>query len=193
MKIAFPVIRRLSARKVETLTPVSVTEKDGLYTFDMGRNFTGWLEFDLRNGKAGDIVKFMTANRAGVTLEFKQESHYIHDAGGTLWSSAPLTLSREFYKAYGDKKQLEEAYQPMKKWLDSLNDSVSDEGVLTAYENASRFLGDWATPHGSEYGNKPEANLFNNCVYSVSVLQIIGSGGPLRVVPSPKRGVSLAE
>jgi len=84
MRIAFPVIRRLSARKVETLTPVSLTEKDGLYTFDMGRNFTGWLEFDLRNGKAGDVVKFMTANRAGVTLEFKQESHYIHDAGGGL-------------------------------------------------------------------------------------------------------------
>ena len=288
-------------RKVEQLRPVAMTEQDGRYTFDMGRNFTGWLEFDLRNGKPGEVVRFMTANRSGETMEFKQESQYIPDAsgkgtfshrfnymagrwitvaglsspprfddlrcyivtndrkqtgrfdcskelfnqiyktdlrtyqactvngvtmdcphrerfgygeialacawgcaipnfesaayyrkasrdwfdvqredgfvntiapqvykgaGGTLWSSAPVTLSWEFFKAYGDQQQLAEAYQPMKKWLDFLNNSVSVEGVLTAYENASRFLGDWATPHGSEYGNTPEATLFNNCVYA---------------------------
>lgn len=288
-------------RKVATLRPVALTEKDGLYTFDMGRNFTGWLEFDLRNGKPGEVVKFMTANRAGETMEFNQESQYIPDAsgkgtfshrfnymagrwitvaglsspprlddlrgyivtndrkrtghfdcskdlfnriyetdlrtyqactvngvtmdcphrerfgygeialactwgcaipnfesaayyrkaardwfdvqredgfvntiapqvykgaGGTLWSSAPVTLSWEFYKAYGDQQQLEAAYLPMKRWLDYLHRFVSTDGVLTAYESASRFLGDWATPHGSEYGNTPEARLFNNCVYA---------------------------
>ena len=288
-------------RKVETLGPVAITGGNGRYRIDMGRNFTGWFEIDLRNGKAGEIVKFMTANRPGETVEFGQESHYIHSAGGTgtfrhrfnymagrwitveglsykpeprdirgyivtndrkrigsfecsnklfneiyetdlrtyiactvngvtmdcphrerfgygeialacawgcaipnyesapyyrkairdwfdvqrddgfvntiapqvyqgaggtLWSSAQVTLSWEFYKAYGDKRQLEEAYQPMRKWLDFLNKSVAEEGVLTAYENASRFLGDWATPHGSEYGDTPEAKLFNNCVYA---------------------------
>jgi alpha-L-rhamnosidase len=288
-------------RKVDTLVPVAITGENGRYRIDMGRNFTGWFEIDLRNGKAGDMVKIMTANRAEETLEFKQESHYIHDAsgtgtfchrfnymagrwttveglsykpepkdirgyivtndrkrigsfecsnklfneiyetdlrtyiactvngvtmdcphrerfgygevalactwgcaipnfesapyyrkaardwfdvqredgfvntiapqvykgaGGTLWSSAPVTMSWEFYKAYGDRRQLEAAYQPMKKWLDFLNRSLSADGVLTAYENASRFLGDWATPHGSEYGDTPEAELFNNCVYA---------------------------
>lgn len=288
-------------RKVETLAPVEITETNGRYRIDMGRNFTGWFEIDLRNGKTGDMVKIMTANRVEETLEFKQESHYIFDAsgtgtfchrfnymagrwvtveglsykpepkdirgyivandrkriggfecsntlfneiyetdlrtyiacsvngvtmdcphrerfgygevalactwgcgipnfesapyyrkaardwfdvqqedgfvntiaphvykgaGGTLWSSAPVTLSWEFYKAYGDKRQLAEAYSPMKKWLDYLNKSLSSNGVLIAYANASRFLGDWATPHGSEYGNTPEAKLFNNCVYA---------------------------
>jgi len=43
---------------------------------------------------------------------------------------------------------------------------VSNDGVLTPYTGASRFLGDWATPHGSEYGNIPAAKLFNNCVYA---------------------------
>jgi alpha-L-rhamnosidase len=291
-------------RKVETLKPVSVAEKNGLYTFDMGRNFTGWLEVKLRNGKAGDMVKFMTANQAGKQLEFKQESHYVHDAsgtgtfshrfnymagrwitveglayrpdmedvtcfivtndrartgrfqcsdpllnriyetdlrtyiantvngvlmdcphrerygygevsfacmwgcgipnyesaafytkatrdwfdvqredgfvntiapqvyrgaGGTLWSSAPVTMTWEFYRAYGDKRQLEKAYGPMKKWLDYLRGYVSDDGVLTPYTGASRFLGDWATPHGSEYGNIPAAKLFNNCVYAYNL------------------------
>lgn len=288
-------------RVVETLKPVSVTEKDGLFTFDMGRNFTGWIECDLRGGKAGDVVTFTTANSPGATIEYKQESRYIHDAsgvgvfrhrfnytagrwvtvaglsskpelkdlrchsitndrkrigsfrcsnelfnriyetdlrtylactingvtmdcphrerfgygevalacswgcgmanfesapfyrkaardwfdvqrddgfvntiapqvykgaGGALWSSAPVTLSWEYYKAYGDRRQLEEAYVPMKKWLDYLHKAVSAEGVLTAYENPSRFLGDWATPHGSEYGNTEAARLFNNCVYA---------------------------
>lgn len=291
-------------RKVETLRPVKMTVKDGLYTFDMGRNFTGWLEMKLRNGKAGQTVKFMTANDPGLKIQFKQESHYIHDAsgsgtfshrfnymagrwiiveglsykpkledvkcyivtndrkrtgsfecskklfnkiyetdlktyiantvngvvmdcphrerfgygeialactwgcgipnyesaafytkatrdwfdvqkedgfvntiapqvykgaGGTLWSSAPVTLTWEFYKAYGDKRQLEEAYLPMKKWLDYLNKYVSDDGILTAYAKSSRFLGDWATPHGSEYGNTPAAKLFNNCVYAYNL------------------------
>ena len=302
-------------RMVATLTPVARTEKDGLYTFDMGRNFTGWLEFKLRNGREGDVVRFMTANRADETCEFKQESQYIHDAsgtgtfhhrfnymagrwitvaglgykpdlqdlrcfivtndrkrigkfecsnelfnriyetdlrtylscsvngvtmdcphrerygygevalactwgcaipnfesapyyrkvardwfdvqrddgfvntiapqvykgaGGTLWSSSPVTMNWEFYKAYGDKRQLELAYLSMKKWLDFLHRSVSADGVLKSYENASRFLGDWATPHGSEYGNTPAAELFNNCVYAycldvfVRVASILG-------------------
>jgi len=291
-------------RKVEALTPVAITEHEGLYTADMGRNFTGWLEVKLRKGKLGQTVKFMTANQPGKKVEFKQESHYIHDArgtgtfchrfnymagrwitieglsykprlqdiscyivtndrtrtghfecsnelfnriyetdlrtyiantvngvlmdcphrerygygevsfacmwgcgipnyesaafytkatrdwfdvqredgfvntiapqvyrgaGGTLWSSAPVTMSWEFYRAYGDRRQLVRAYGPMKKWLDYLHGYVSDDGVLTPYTGASRFLGDWATPHGSEYGNIPAAKLFNNCVYAYNL------------------------
>ncbi|MCF7955322.1 MAG: family 78 glycoside hydrolase catalytic domain, partial [Phycisphaerae bacterium] len=291
-------------RKVEVLWPVKIIENDGYYTFDMGKNFTGWLEFKLRGGKDGDVVKFTTANNEGKKIEYKQESHYIHDktgegtfthrfnwmagrwvsveglnykprlddmkcyivtndrkrigsfncskqlfndiyetdlatyiantvngvtmdcphrerygygeitlacswgcgipnyesaafyskntrdwydvqkddgfvntiapqvykgAGGTLWSSAPVTMTWEFYKAYGDKRKLAEGYVPMKKWLDYLNEYVSDDGILTAYTGASRFLGDWATPHGSEYGNIPAARLFNNCVYAYNL------------------------
>jgi len=301
-------------RKVETLAPAAITERDGAWRVDMGRNFTGWLEVDLRNGKAGQVVKFKTANRPEETLEFDQESHYIHDesgkgvfchrfnymagrwitiegltytpaakdircysitndrkrigsfecskklfndiyetdlrtylastvngvlmdcphrerygygevafacawgcgipnyesaafyakvirdwcdvqgedgcvntiapqvykgAGGTLWSSAPITLSWEFYRAYGDTRQLETAYEPMKKWLDYLGKSVSDDGVLVAYDRESRFLGDWATPHGSEYGGTPEARLFNNCVYAYDLDVFVRMAGAL--------------
>lgn len=292
-------------RKMETLQPVSVTEGDGFHTYDMGRNFTGWIEFKLRNGKEGQVVRITTANREGQIMEYNQESRYIHDAtgtgsfshrfnytagrwitvhglgykpelsdltchiisndftrtghfesskplfnkiyetdlrtfvantvngvtmdcphrerygygeialacswgcaiphfesaayyrkvaqdwfdvqredgfintiapqiykgaGGTLWSSAPVTMSWEYYKAYGDKRQLATAYGPIKKWLDFLNNSISEQGVLVPYDSASRFLGDWATPHGSEYGDKPEAHLFNNCVYAYNLM-----------------------
>ncbi len=295
-------------RKLETLHPVSMSEGDGCHIFDMGRNFTGWIEFKLRNGKEGQVIRFTTANREGKIIEYKQESQYIHDAsgtgtfshrfnytagrwitvhglgykpdlsdlichtisndrvrtgrfecskpmfheiyetdlrtylactvngvtmdcphrerygygeialacswgcamphfdsaayyrkvaqdwfdvqredgfvntiapqvykgaGGTLWSSAPVTMSWEYFKAYGDKRQLETAYGPMKKWLDFLSRSVSEDGVLVAYENAARFLGDWATPHGSEYGNTPAAQLFNNCVYAYDLMVLV--------------------
>jgi len=295
-------------RKLESLKPVAMTEGEGCHTFDMGRNFTGWIEFKLRKGKEGQVIRFTTANRAGPLVEFNQESRYIHDAGGsgtfshrfnytagrwitvhglgykpelgdltchiisndrkrtgrfecsnklfneiyetdlrtyiactvngvtmdcphrerfgygeialacswgcamphfdsapyyrkvaqdwfdvqredgfvntiapqtyrgaggTLWGSAPVTMSWEFHKAYGDKRQLEAAYGPMKKWIDFLGRSISEDGVLVAYEKASRFLGDWATPHGSEYGGKPEAKLFNNCVYAYNLMVLV--------------------
>ncbi len=294
--------------KMETLNPVAMTQGDGCHIYDMGRNFTGWIEFKLRNGKEGQVVRLTTANREGKIIEYDQESRFIHDAsgvgtfshrfnytagrwitvhglgykpelsdlachiisnvstrtgrfesskpmfneiyetdlrtfiantvngvtmdcphrerygygeialacswgcaiphfesaayyrkvaqdwfdvqredgfintiapqiykgaGGTLWSSAPVTMSWEYYKAFGDQRQLETAYEPIKKWLDFLNNSISENGVLIPYDNASRFLGDWATPHGSEYGNKPEAHLFNNCVYAYNLMVFV--------------------
>lgn len=290
-------------RKVRQMQPASMTYDPvtDRARFDMGVNFTGWLEFDLRRGVEGQRVLFKTANREEMVEEFDQVSIYIHDAsgegrfshrfnymagrwmtveglgyepkidelrgylitndrkrigsfecsdplfnqiyesdlatyiantvngvtmdcphrerygygeialacswgpgipnyesaayyqkviqdwidvqrddgfvntiapqvyrgaGGALWSSAPVTLSWEYYRAYGDLRQLETGYVTMKKWVDYLHQHVSDEGVLTAYESPSRFLGDWATPHGSEYGNTEAAKLFNNCVYA---------------------------
>ena len=64
-----------------------------------------------------------------------------------------MTLTWEFYRAYGDTRKPEQGYGLMKKWLDYLHRYVLDEGILMPYTGASRFLGDWATPHGSEYGN----------------------------------------
>lgn len=290
-------------RKVKRMDPVSMSYDAATDTarYDMGTNFTGWLEFDLRQGKEGQRVLFQTANRGEMVEEFDQVSVYIHDAGGegtfshrfnymagrwitvrglgyepskqdlrghlvtndrprigtfecsdpllqqiyesdlvtyiantvngvtmdcphrerygygevafacawgpgilnyesaayyrkgildwidvqrddgfvntiapqvykgaggALWSSAPATLSWEYHRAYGDLRQLAKGYASMKKWVDYLHPYVKDEGVLTAYESASRFLGDWATPHGNEYGNTEAAKLFNNCVYA---------------------------
>lgn len=91
-------------------------------------------------------------------------------AGGTLWSSAPITLTWECYRAYGDRRLLARAYPVFKRWLDYLNRAVTADGVLMPYARVSRFLGDWATPHGNEYGDLPEAQLFNNCVYAYDLM-----------------------
>jgi alpha-L-rhamnosidase len=295
-------------RIVETLKPVTITEANGNFIFDMGRNFTGWIELNLRDGSEGQVVRITTANRPGPLVEFDQESHYIHDAsgkgtfrhrfnyqagrwitihnpgyrpepddlkghiitndvtrigrfesseplfnaiyetdirtfiantvngvtmdcphrerfgygevqlacswgcsiphflaasywrhvsrnwadvqrddgfintiapqtyngaGGTLWNSALVTLNRESYHAYNDLRQLRDAYPAMKRWADFLHASVSEDGVLVPYDRVSRFLGDWATPHGSEYGDTPEAALFNNCVYAYNLITLV--------------------
>lgn len=295
-------------RKVETLRPVAIEPRDGAWRIDMGRNYTGWFQIDLRGGREGEVVKIHTANRLEESLEYDQESEYIFDAtgegtfchrfnwhagrwvtihglrtpprvedirgyvvtndrvrygsfecsngllnaiyetdlrtylcntvnaavmdcphrerygygevalactwgcaipnfdsaamytkaardwfdvqsddgmvntiapqpylgaGGTLWSSAPVTLTWEFYRAYGDRRLIERAYPVIQRWLEYLNKSVTADGVLMPYARTSRFLGDWATPHGSEYGDTPAAQLFNNCVYAYDLMVMV--------------------
>lgn len=87
--------------------------------------------------------------------------------GGPLWSSAPLTLTYELYRAYGDTDIIRHSYPTMKRWLDFL-DSKLVEGTLVAYEGGNRFLGEWAAPNNRKNnGDSPEAALFNNCVYAM--------------------------
>ena len=106
--------------------------------------------------------------------------------GGTMWSSAPINVTWEFYKNYGDKRILAESYATDKAWLDYLASNVKD-GILQPYNKtynragAGNFLGDWAQPYGkndplqgNEFGNTPEARLFNNCVYAMDLRTFIG-------------------
>ncbi len=106
-------------------------------------------------------------------------NHY----GGTMWSSAPLNIGWEFYKNYGDKQILAESYATDKAWLDYLASNVAD-GILqpyrTNYNKGGNFLGDWAEPYGKddplkgkEFGNTPEALLFNNCAYAMNLCTFI--------------------
>jgi alpha-L-rhamnosidase len=96
----------------------------------------------------------------------------IKAGGGPMWSSAPLNISWEFYKTYGDKQILFNAYPAIKSWLEFLKSNVN-EGLLSAYNAGSGlqwWLGDWAAPnHRSERGDTPEAVFFNNCVYAMDL------------------------
>ncbi|HZZ26891.1 MAG TPA: family 78 glycoside hydrolase catalytic domain [Pirellulales bacterium] len=99
--------------------------------------------------------------------------------GGPMWSSAPLNISWEFYKNFGDKRILTDSYSASKAWLEFLASHVSD-GILQPYNknynNGGNFLGDWAAPFqvgdklkGKEFGTTQEALLFNNCVYAMNL------------------------
>ncbi len=112
--------------------------------------------------------------------------------GGPMWSSAPLNVGWEFYKTYGDRQILAEAYPAYKAFLDLMAKNVVD-GILQpktkifTIAGGGSFLGDWARPtdptdprKGKEFGNTPEAFLFNSCVYAmdlrtfVAVAQVLG-------------------
>lgn len=109
--------------------------------------------------------------------------------GGPMWSSAPLNISWEFYKNYGDKDVLTETYATDKAWLDFLAANTAG-GLLqpynTNYNGGGNFLGDWAEPYqpgdrlkGKEFGTTREALLFNNCVYAMNLSTFVKIAGIL--------------
>ena len=94
--------------------------------------------------------------------------------GGPAWSGFILTMPWEVYLSYGDPGILEYTFPSATRWLDYMAQHVGADDLLGApspghweYVDSPRwlFLGDWATPHGNEESNTPEAALFNNCYY----------------------------
>lgn len=97
--------------------------------------------------------------------------------GGPLWSSAPITTGWEMYRQYGDRRVLADAYPACRRLMTFFNGKISEKtaGLLTPYiKHKGRFLGDWAAPRGrKEWGNSPEALLFNNCAYALDLKMMI--------------------
>ncbi|KPL12551.1 MAG: hypothetical protein AMS26_17170 [Bacteroides sp. SM23_62] len=94
--------------------------------------------------------------------------------GGPAWSGFILTMPWAVYLSYGDPRILEHTFTSASRWLDYMARHVRRDGLLGIpspghweYIDSTRwlFLGDWATPHGSEESSTPEASLFNNCYY----------------------------
>ena len=77
----------LSAQRVEpqvryqTLKPVEISG-NGPYVIDMGRNYSGQFEIDLRNGKEGDTITIEISDIKGVTCNKSQRSKYVFDKTG---------------------------------------------------------------------------------------------------------------
>ncbi|GAB3662332.1 glycoside hydrolase family 78 protein [Echinicola sediminis] len=69
--------------KYEEVVPVAVTKSsDSTYRIDMGRNYTGFFEMDLHNGKEGDSVLFEISDQIGKTMNWNQKSKYIYNSTG---------------------------------------------------------------------------------------------------------------
>ncbi len=115
--------------------------------------------------------------------DVQEENGWIHPVapqindfsyGGPMWSSAGLTLAWNFYQHYGDERILTLTYPSSKRWLEFINNNVTD-GLLANYEKHwGKFLGDWAAPGPrNEKGDSPEARYFNNCVYAMNLTNFI--------------------
>lgn len=114
--------------------------------------------------------------------DVQEENGWIHHTvpqvnqhfGGPLWSSGGIQVAMEFYRCRGDRRLLDAAWAPARKWLDFLALHAKD-GLLHPYDaHWGRFLGDWSAPHHRhEKGDSPEALLFNNCVYVMNLADFI--------------------
>lgn len=84
-----PITAKLSSQLVEPqvrfeeVNPIGVIKnKDDSYRIDMGKNYTGFFEMQLFNGKAGDSIIFEISDREEVTANWKQKSKYIYGTSG---------------------------------------------------------------------------------------------------------------
>ena len=89
--------------------------------------------------------------------------------GGPYWCGFIITASWRTYMNYGDRRILERYYPVMKKWL-SYADKYSHAGLLEGWPETdyrSWYLGDWASPEGTDHTARESVRLVNNCFMAV--------------------------
>jgi alpha-L-rhamnosidase len=89
--------------------------------------------------------------------------------GGPYWCGFIITASWKTFINYGDIRILEKYYPVMQKWLGYV-DKYSPDGLLQPWPETDYrawYLGDWATPDGTDQTNKASIRLVNNCFISV--------------------------
>jgi alpha-L-rhamnosidase len=95
--------------------------------------------------------------------------------GGPGWPGLLSAITWRHYLYYGDKRVLEENYDAIRRFVDSL-ESRSKDGVMRAYGGTWDFIGDWVPPERGmdtqNWPNRPAAELFNNC-YRIQQLEIL--------------------
>jgi len=70
--------------------------------------------------------------------------------GGPYWSGFIVKAPWRSFMNYGDKRLLEECYEPMKRWLKYVQE-YSPSGLLESWPDTEKrmwFLGDWLAPTG---------------------------------------------
>lgn len=69
--------------KYQKLTPIAISDNtDGSYVVDMGTNYSGLFEIDLKNGTSGDIIIIEISDIKGVACNKNQRSKYVFDESG---------------------------------------------------------------------------------------------------------------
>jgi len=89
--------------------------------------------------------------------------------GGPYWCGFIITASWHTYVNYGDKGFLERYYPLMQKWLGYV-EKYSPAGLLEPWPETNYrtwYLGDWASPEGTDHTNKSSIGLVNNCFIAV--------------------------
>jgi alpha-L-rhamnosidase len=89
--------------------------------------------------------------------------------GGPYWCGFIITASWRTYLNYGDIRPLEQYYPEMQAWLGYV-EKHSPSGILQPWPETDYrtwYLGDWASPDGTDQTNKASVTLVNNCFVAV--------------------------
>jgi alpha-L-rhamnosidase len=89
--------------------------------------------------------------------------------GGPYWCGFIITASWKTYQNYGDAAFLEKYYPEMQQWLGYV-DKYSPAGLLEPWPETDYrawYLGDWASPEGTDQTKKESVTLVNNCFIAV--------------------------
>jgi alpha-L-rhamnosidase len=96
--------------------------------------------------------------------------------GGPAWGGCLAALTWRMYELYGDRRILQDNYEPIRRYVDFL-EAKCEGNVLRGYGGKWDFIGDWVAPgRGMDTTNwpaRPAAELFNNC-YRVYLWEILG-------------------
>lgn len=85
--------------------------------------------------------------------------------GGPYWCGFIITAAWRTYANYGNAAILEKYYPVMQKWLEYVG-KYSPEGLLEPWPETDYrawYLGDWATPEGTDQKDPESIGLVNNC------------------------------
>ncbi|HPT21675.1 MAG TPA: family 78 glycoside hydrolase catalytic domain [Bacteroidales bacterium] len=89
--------------------------------------------------------------------------------GGPYWCGFIITASWKTFINYGDTRVLEKYYPVMQQWLGYV-DKYSPSGLLQPWPDTDYrgwFLGDWASPAGTDHTAKASIDLVNNCFITI--------------------------
>ncbi len=89
--------------------------------------------------------------------------------GGPYWCGFIITASWKTFQNYGDVSILEKYYPEMQQWL-AYVEKYSPSGLLEPWPETDYrawYLGDWASPDGTDQTKKESVALVNNCFIAV--------------------------
>ncbi|MEI6050081.1 MAG: family 78 glycoside hydrolase catalytic domain [Bacteroidota bacterium] len=89
--------------------------------------------------------------------------------GGPYWCGFIITASWKTFQNYGDIRVLEKYYPAMQQWLGYV-EKYSSSGLLKPWPETDYrtwYLGDWASPEGTDQTNEASVTLVNNCFIAV--------------------------
>jgi alpha-L-rhamnosidase len=114
---------------------------------------------------------------------------FCDSGGGPGWGGAGCVLAWKLYLYYGDRRLLERAYGPMRRYVEFLEGKCRN-GVLRHYGGQWDSIGDWVPPgRGMDTDRWPPrtaAELFNNC-YRIYLWELLARASDVLGKPEEAR------